>query len=87
MKRVNVDLASFRAFIFQYLEAGAKNDEVFVLHENGKPVAEVRPLPGILEPRPRPTSDEEAARKAVIAADAFDPLPEDMLDAFEGKGS
>ena len=54
-----------------------------ILCRRNVPVAEIRPLPRPLtEPRPIGTDPE-----LVIPDSFFDPLPDDLLDAFEGGAS
>jgi antitoxin (DNA-binding transcriptional repressor) of toxin-antitoxin stability system len=55
--------------------------ETIVVYEGGRPVAELRP-----------TSETETLRPIGLAAGEFvvpddfdDPLPDDLLDAFEGR--
>ena len=60
------------------LEAG---EELLVVRGE-RPLAEVRPVPaGNPEPRPYGL----AAGEFVVPPDFDDPLPEDVLDAFEGR--
>jgi len=53
----------------------------FEITRNGVPVARIIAIPSPPKPRRIPG---RAAGKIVIAPD-FDPLPDDLLDAFEGK--
>lgn len=54
-----------------------------ILCRRNVPVAEIRPLPRPLtEPRPIGTDPD-----LVIPDTFFEPLPEDLLDAFEGRGA
>ena len=56
----------------------ALQGEQIIITRGGKPVAELRPIK-----RPRPVGLGQG--KIVISPDCFDPLPEEILDAFEGK--
>lgn len=53
-----------------------------VVFRDGRPVAEIRPLNAA--PGPRPIG--LAAGEFVVPDDFDDPLPDDLLDAFEGPG-
>lgn len=53
-----------------------------VLCRRNRPVAEIRPLPtSSLEPRPVGLGKGDV----VMPPSFFEPLPEDVLDSFEGK--
>jgi antitoxin (DNA-binding transcriptional repressor) of toxin-antitoxin stability system len=63
-----------------YLDAVARGETVVVCKDN-QPVAELRPVRAAGTPRPI-----ELARGLIeIHPNAFDPLPDDLLSAFEGK--
>jgi antitoxin (DNA-binding transcriptional repressor) of toxin-antitoxin stability system len=55
--------------------------EHFVVVRGGRPVAELRPLPG---PRPSPRPYGLAAGAFVVPDDFDRPLPESLLKEFEG---
>jgi len=57
------------------------NGETVVLFQNDRAVAEIRPLSAAMGPRPIGL----AAGEFVVPDDFDDPLPDDLLDAFEGK--
>ena len=59
------------------VEAG----EVLVVVRDGRPVAEVKPWPAP-EPAPRPYG--LCAGQFTVPADFDQPLPDDVLDLFEG---
>ena len=76
---IKVNLADAKARLSQYLDS-VERGETVVLCRRNVPVAEIRPLPRPLtEPRPVGTDPD-----LVIPDSFFDPLPEDLLDAFEG---
>ena len=80
MARVN--LADAKARLSEYVDRVERGETVTLCRRN-VPVAEIRPLPRPLtEPRPIGTD-----RGLVIPDSFFEPLPEDLLDAFEGGGS
>ena len=79
---IKVNLADAKARLSQYLDS-VEGGETVILCRRNVPVAEIRPLPKPLtEPRPIGTDPD-----LVIPDSFFDPLPEDLLDAFEGGAS
>ncbi len=54
--------------------------ETLVITESDQPVAEIRPLEAVRRPRPFGL----AAGSFTVPDDFDDPLPEDVLKAFEG---
>lgn len=79
---IRVNLADAKTRLSQYLDS-VERGEIVVLCRRNVPVAEIRPLPRPLtEPRPIGTDPS-----LVIPDSFFDPLPEDLLDAFEGGAS
>jgi antitoxin (DNA-binding transcriptional repressor) of toxin-antitoxin stability system len=60
----------------------ARDGETVVITEEDIPVAEMRPV--VKQPTgPRPFG--LAAGKVIVPDSFFDPLPDDILDAFEGR--
>ncbi|HXH94551.1 MAG TPA: type II toxin-antitoxin system Phd/YefM family antitoxin [Thermoanaerobaculia bacterium] len=55
--------------------------ETLVVTQHDRPVAEIRPIEGVRRPRPFGL----AAGSFVVPDDFDDPLPADLLDAFEGR--
>ncbi|MEA2239140.1 MAG: hypothetical protein QOC81_3864 [Thermoanaerobaculia bacterium] len=55
--------------------------ETVILFRDDRAVAEIRPLKASMGPRPIGL----AAGEFVVPDDFDDPLPDDLLDAFEGK--
>jgi len=55
--------------------------ETLVGTQHDRPVAEIRPIEGVRRPRPFGL----AAGSFVVPDDFDDPLPDDLLDAFEGR--
>ena len=79
---VRVNLADAKSRLSQYLDRVERGETVILCRRN-VPVAEIRPLPRPLtEPRPVGTDPD-----LVIPDSFFDPLPEGLLDAFEGGGA
>ena len=64
----------------EYLEKVLEGQTVVVLRDE-RPVAEIRPLNAATGPRPIGL----AAGEFVVPDDFDDPLPNEILDAFEGK--
>ncbi len=79
MIRLNIHEA--KTHLSKYLERLAKG-ETIVLCKRNTPVAEIRPLPHVRKAR-RPIG--LAKNKFKIRKKFFDPLPDELLDAFEGK--
>lgn len=80
MIRVNIHQAKAR--LSEYL-AALGDDEVIVICKRNTPVAEIRRL------RARPTKRRpigKAARRFAVPASFFEPLPDDVLQDFEGGG-
>ena len=79
MIRLNIHEA--KTHLSKYLERIAKG-ETIVLCKRNTPVAEIRP---IAVPRKAWRPIGLAKNKLKIPKKFFDPLPDDLLDAFEGK--
>ena len=79
---IRVNLADAKARLSQYL-ASVERGETVILCRRNVPVAEIRALPKPLT-QSRPVGTD---RDLVVPDSFFDPLPEDLLDAFEGRAS
>ena len=79
MNRINI--AEAKARLSYYLDRVGKGETVLICRRN-VPIAELRPIPAPLR-EPRPVGID---RGMTIPDSFFDPLPDDLLDAFEGKG-
>jgi antitoxin (DNA-binding transcriptional repressor) of toxin-antitoxin stability system len=64
----------------EYLDRVLQGETVVVFRDD-RAVAEIRPLKAVVGPRPIGL----AAGEFVVPDDFDDPLPDDLLDAFEGK--
>ena len=74
-----VNISDAKAHFSRHLERVQRGETVLVCRRN-VPIAEIRPVPG--PPRkPRPVGLD---RGMVIPASFFEPLPDDLLDGFEG---
>jgi antitoxin (DNA-binding transcriptional repressor) of toxin-antitoxin stability system len=81
MIKLNVHEA--KTHLSRYLKRLEEDGEVIVLCRRNVPVAEIRPIPA--KPRePRPVG--LAKGQFEIGEEFFEPLPEDVLRDFEGRG-
>jgi len=79
MKRINIHDA--KTHLSRYLER-VERGQVFLVCRRNEPIAELRPVKRE-RTRPRPTG--LARERLRIPPSFFEPLPEDILAAFEGK--
>ena len=78
---IRVNVAEAKAHLSRYLES-VERGETVVLCRRNVPIAEIRALPKpTLEPRPVGID-----RGMTISTAFFEPLPDDLLAAFEGGG-
>ena len=70
-----------KTHLSKHLEAVEQGDS-FLLCRRNVPVAELRPIP---QPRTEPRVIGIDAGKFTIPPEFFEPLPDDVLDGFEGK--
>ncbi len=79
MKVINIHEA--KAKLSEYLDAAAAGERVLICKRN-QPVAELSVVaPKRLQPRPV----GQAAGRVVVPPSFFDPLPDDVADAFAGQ--
>lgn len=76
MPQVNIHQAKTQ---FSKLIASVENGEEIIIARHGKPVAKLVPISKDISPR-RPGS---AKGKFKVPSDFFEPLPQDILKAFE----
>ncbi len=81
MIRLNIHEA--KTHLSRYLKR-LEQGETILLCKRNVPIAEIRPLS---EQRKQPRPVGLAKGDFKVLPDFFDPLPEDLLDAFEGKRS
>ena len=76
---IKINTAEAKARLSHYLERVEGGETVVVCRRN-VPIAEIRPLPK------RPLTERPVGidRGMKVPASFFDPLPDDLLDAFEG---
>ena len=79
MTMIMVNIFEAKAKLSEYLEAVGRGERVVICNRN-RPVAELRAVGAAPAARRLGT----AAGAVTIPASFFEPLPEDLLDAFEG---
>jgi len=79
---IQVDVQQVQANFPRYLEQVANGATIVVCKDN-KAVAEIRPINPAPHQQPRPLG--LAQGMGTILPNAFEPLPDEILDAFEGK--
>lgn len=80
---VRISVQEAQDHLPQYLQRIAQG-ETILLTEREKPIAEIRAVPGSRKER-RPIG--LAKGEFTIPPEFYDPLPEELLEAFEGKGA
>ena len=76
---IRINIAEAKARLSRYIESVEKGETVVVCRRN-VPIAEIRPLPQ----SPRQKRPVGIDRGMAVPASFFEPLPDDVLDAFEG---
>ncbi len=77
---IRINIADAKANLSRYL-ASVEDGETILVCRRNMPVAEIRPVARpVTEPRPVGID-----RGMTIPSSFFDPLPDELLDAFEGK--
>lgn len=78
---IQIDIQQAQADLTRYLEDVARGETIILCKDN-EPIAEIRRLAAqAKEPRPLGL----AKGQVEILSGFFEPLPDDLLDAFEGK--
>ena len=80
MVMIRINIAEAKAHFSRYIESVERGETVTVCRRN-VPVAEIRALP---QPR-RDMRPVGIDRGMEVPADFFEPLPDDLLAAFEGE--
>lgn len=80
MTMIMVNIFEAKAKLSEYLEAVGRGERVVICNRN-RPVAELRAVAAAPAVRRLGT----AAGAVTIPASFFEPLPDDLLDAFEGR--
>ncbi len=76
---MKINIAEAKTHLSRHLER-VERGETIVLCRRNVPIAEIRPLP--LPPRSRRPVGID--RGMIVPASFFEPLPDDLLDAFGG---
>ena len=79
---IKLNIHQAKTHLSRYL-ARLKAGETLVICERNTPIAEIRPLPAPSK-KPRPLG--LAKGMVQIHPSFFDPLPDDIIAAFEGRG-
>lgn len=79
---VKVNIHEAKTHLSRYLAEVEKGETVLVCRRN-EPIAEIRP---VKQPAVERRPIGLAAGKFEVPESFFEPLPEDLLDAFSGKG-
>ena len=77
---IRINIAEAKAHLSKYLDRVEKGESVTLCRRN-VPIAEIRPLP-------RPQREERPVGidcGMTVPASFFDPLPDELLNAFEGE--
>ena len=80
---VQVDVVQIQADLAHYLEQVARGETIVVTRDN-EPIAELRPIPATPK-NPRQLGLGKGS--GTIPSSFFEPLPDDILDAFNGEAS
>ncbi|MFV1960113.1 MAG: type II toxin-antitoxin system Phd/YefM family antitoxin [Planctomycetota bacterium] len=80
---IRVNISEAKAHLSRLLRKLRRGERIVLCNRN-VPVAEIVPLP---PPRTRPRPIGRARGQFEVPASFFDPLPEELMDAFEGKSS
>ena len=78
---IKVNIHDAKTHLSEYLDRLAKG-ETIILCKRNTPIAEIRPLPPTRQTK-RPIG--LAKNKLKIPKSFFKPLPDELVDAFEGK--
>jgi antitoxin (DNA-binding transcriptional repressor) of toxin-antitoxin stability system len=77
---IRIDIAEAQAHLSRHLGRVEKGETIVICRQN-VPIAEIRPV--VKPPRqPRPVGID---RGMTVPRSFFDPLPDDLLDAFKGR--
>ena len=78
---IRLNIADAKTHLSRHLER-IEQGETIILCRRNVPIAEIRPLPQP-PPNPRPVGID---RGMVVPPEFFEPLPDELLQAFEGGG-
>ena len=80
MTMIVVNIHEIKAKLSKYLEVAARGERVVICKRN-RPVAELKAVPATTPTGPRPIGGVSGI---VIPPSFFDPLPDELVDAFYG---
>lgn len=80
---IQITLEQAQTHLATYIERVAQGETVIITRED-QPIADLRPL---APPSKKPRPIGLAKGTFEVPPSFFEPLPDDLLDAFEGKGS
>ncbi len=81
MTMISINIHDAKTHLSRYLEEVAKGQTVVICKRN-RPLAEIRPVPA---PATAPRPIGLAKDIFTVSPAYFEPLPDDMLDSFEGR--
>ncbi len=76
---IKINTAEAKTHFSRYL-GRVENGETIIVCRRNLPIAEIRPIPKLPD-NPRPVGIDRGLK---IPASFFEPLPDEILDAFEG---
>lgn len=79
---IKLNIHEAKTHLSRYLDYLARGETILLCKRN-EPIAEIRPLPRPVK-KPRPIGLAKDQFK--VPPEFFEPLPEEELEAFEGKG-
>jgi len=77
-----INIAEAKTHLSRHLERVEQGETIIICRRN-VPVAEIRPIPRLPKAR-RPVGVDRGMK---VPASFFEPLPDELLDAFDGGGS
>ncbi len=83
MTMLVVNIAEIKAKLSEYLDAVSQGERIVICKRN-RPVAELR---AVEQARTEPRPIGMAKRRLTIPDSFFEPLPDDVLDGFDGAGT
>jgi antitoxin (DNA-binding transcriptional repressor) of toxin-antitoxin stability system len=80
---IKINIHEAKTHLSRYLKRLAKGERIVLCMRN-VPIAEIRPLP-VPDAKPRPIG--LARGRFTVPPSFFEPLPDELLDGFEGRRS
>ena len=82
MTMIRLNIHEAKTHLSRYL-AKLKKGETIILCRRNEPIAEIRPLPS---PPSRKRSVGLAKGRLTVPKEFFEPLPDELIQAFQGEG-